>query len=100
MSQDSYAYITVRVTPKSGRDELYGRKTFEDGVEAVCVRVSAPPDKGKANKAVCVLVAQALDIPKTSVELVSGQTARRKRLRVELSQERVDAWVASLSLLD
>lgn len=100
MSQNSFAYVTVRVTPKSGRDELCGRKTFEDGVEAVCVRVSAPPDKGKANKAVCALISSALNVPKTSVELVSGQTARKKRLRVELPQEQVDAWVTSLPLMN
>ena len=91
--------VTVRVTPRSGRDEVSGRKTFEDGVEAVCVRVTAAPDGGKANKAVCKAVASSLGIPKTSVEVVSGATARRKQLAVDASASQVESWLASLPQL-
>ncbi len=92
--------IIVRVTPRSGRDEVIGRKVFDDGVEAVCVRVSAPPDGGKANKAVCKTVAAALGLPKSAVEVSSGATARRKQLAVELDQASVDAWFKALPRLD
>ena len=96
----SQATITVRVTPRSGRDEVMGRKTFDDGVEAVCVRVTAPPDGGKANKAVCKAVAASLGVPKSSVEVVSGATARRKQLAVDASQEQIEAWFQSLPQID
>ena len=46
------------------------------------VRVSAVPDKGKANAAVMALIAKALDVPKSSVSVTSGQTARLKTLAV------------------
>lgn len=47
------------------------------------VRVKAVPDKGKANAAVIALLAKALDVPKTAVTLVSGDTARHKTVAVE-----------------
>ena len=78
------AIIAVHVTPRSGRDEVSG------------VRVTAPPDGGKANKAVCKLVAEALGVPKSRVDVASGHTARRKRLSVEADQAQVDAWLTSL----
>ena len=94
--------ITVRVTPRSGRDEVVGRKVFEDGVQAVCVRVTAAPDGGKANKAVCKAVASSLGVPKTAVEVVSGHTARRKQLSISASaitNAAVQEWLSSLPSL-
>ncbi|BAK44156.1 DUF167 domain-containing protein [Eggerthella sp. YY7918] len=88
-------YLSVHVTPRAGRDEVAGVKTFPDG-EAVCVRVCAPPDGGKANKAVCKLIAEALGIPKSRVNVNAGHTSRRKRLAVECASELVTGWVAAL----
>jgi len=47
------------------------------------VRVRAVPDKGKANAAVIMLVAKALDVPRSAVTLVSGDTARLKTIKIE-----------------
>ena len=56
------------------------------------VLVTAPPDDGKANAAVCKVVAAALGVPKTSVSVVRGQAARTKTLEVSgLSAEDVEA---------
>ena len=91
--------ITVRVTPRSGRDVVMGRKVFEDGVEAICVRVTAPPDGGKANKAVCKTLASSLGIPKSALELVSGHTARRKQLAISedvLNAQAIQKCIESL----
>jgi uncharacterized protein (TIGR00251 family) len=54
------------------------------GVEAgtLKVRVAAPPVRGKANKELVALLAKALGVSKAQVEIVSGHTARRKRVRV------------------
>jgi uncharacterized protein YggU (UPF0235/DUF167 family) len=46
------------------------------------VRVTAPPDEGRANAAVCKVVAEALEVPKTAVSVVRGHTARMKTLEV------------------
>ena len=46
------------------------------------VRVSAVPDKGKANAAVVALLARALGVPKSAVSVVSGETSRLKTLAI------------------
>jgi uncharacterized protein (TIGR00251 family) len=69
--------ITVRVTPRSSRESI------EAGAGGVLsVRVTAPPDDGKANAAVCKLVADALGVPKTAVSVFRGHTGRTKTLEV------------------
>ena len=88
--------ITVHVTTRSGRDEVMGIKCFDDGLEAVCVRVTAPPDAGKANKAVCKAVSDSLGVPKSAVEVLAGHTARRKRLSIAADEALVNAWLAAL----
>ena len=70
--------IAVRVTPRAGRDELAG---WENG--ELSVRVTAAPDGGGANAAVCVVVAKALGIPKTSVKVARGHTSRHKLLEAD-----------------
>jgi uncharacterized protein len=71
------ARIKVRATPRSGRDSI------EAGAGGVfLVRVTAPPDEGRANAAVCKVVAEALDVSKTTVSVVRGHTARMKTLEV------------------
>ena len=87
------AIIAVHVAPRSGRDEVSGVRADAAGADEVCVRVTAPPDGGKAK---CKLVAEALGVPKSRVDVASGHTARRKRLSVEADQAQVDAWLTSL----
>lgn len=81
------ARITVRATPRSGRESI------EAGAGGVfLVRVTAAPDEGKANAAVCRVVAGALGVPKSSVSVVRGHTARIKTLEVAgLTAEEVEA---------
>lgn len=69
--------IAVHVTPKSGRDEFAGWRGGE-----VSLRVTAPPEGGKANAAACALVASVLGVPKSAVRVVRGDTSRHKQLEV------------------
>ena len=73
------AELRVRLTPRAkGPDGLAG---VRDGV--LQARVGAPPVDGKANVALCRLVARELGVPKSGVTVVRGHTAREKLLRVE-----------------
>ncbi|ODT70248.1 MAG: hypothetical protein ABS75_14185 [Pelagibacterium sp. SCN 63-23] len=74
--------IYLRVTPNAGRDAIDGPEIRDDGACVLRLRVSAVPDRGKANAAVIALVARALDVPKSSISLVSGETSRMKTLVV------------------
>jgi hypothetical protein len=81
------AILSVRVTPRAGRDEIVGWQGGE-----LRVRLRAPPVEGQANEALRRLLASHLGVPASSVELLTGATARTKRLRVSgLSLEDVRA---------
>ena len=70
------AEIAVRVTPKASRNRI----VVEDGT--IRVYVTVVPEGGKANAAVVKLLAKALGVPKSRLELVRGATARDKVFRV------------------
>lgn len=68
----------MRVIPRARRDELAGTRNGR-----VLVRVTAPPVDGKANAAVCALLAAAAGVPRGRVAVVRGETARDKLVRIE-----------------
>lgn len=71
------AEIACRVTPRARRPDL----RMEAGV--VHVRVSAPPEDGRANRAVQEVLAKALGVAKSRLTLVRGATSRDKLFRLE-----------------
>ena len=71
--------IRVKVIPKSSRTELAGY--LPDGTWKV--KVAAPPEKGKANRALCHFLAQKLGVAKSRIRIVTGETSALKRIRVE-----------------
>jgi uncharacterized protein (TIGR00251 family) len=79
------ATISVRVTPRSARDMVIGW----DG-DVLRVRLRAPPVEGRANEALRRLIAARLGVVVSSVEIVTGETSRVKRVRIDgLSAEEV-----------
>ena len=57
---------------------------------ALKVSVTAPPVDGAANAAILKLVAKALGVPKSSIELVGGQRSKLKTLAIEgVDEEKV-----------
>jgi uncharacterized protein YggU (UPF0235/DUF167 family) len=75
--------LAVRVTPRGGRDAVEGWTRDEAGRPVLKVRVGAAPTDGSANAAVIALLAKALRRPKSSLRLVSGETARLKLIEAE-----------------
>jgi hypothetical protein len=74
--------LLVRVSSGASRTELVGR--HGDGWK---VRVSAPPERGRANDAVLTLLSERLDVPRRSLEIVSGHGGRDKVIRTaDISQ--------------
>jgi uncharacterized protein (TIGR00251 family) len=80
---DDHLRLAVRLTPNGGRDAIDGIEADSEGETFLKARVTAVPEKGKANKALILLIAKSLRIPKSSVSLVSGETARKKILRID-----------------
>lgn len=69
--------IPVRVTPRAARNAV----TEEE--DRIAVRVTAPPEDGKANEAVRKHLAKALGVAKTRLTLIRGATSRDKTFRVD-----------------
>jgi uncharacterized protein YggU (UPF0235/DUF167 family) len=74
--------LTVRVTPNANADRIDGLVTRDDGNTVLAVRVRAVPDRGRANEAVIALLAKALAVPKSTVRVTAGLTARTKTLAI------------------
>ena len=74
----THADLAVRLQPRARRDEIVGER---DG--RVVVRVTAPPVDGKANDALCRLIAKAAGVAPSRVAVVKGHSAREKVVRVE-----------------
>ena len=70
--------LAIRVQPRAKRTEVAGERG-----EAVVIRVTAPPVDGRANEAVCRLIARRLNVPKSAVRIVRGESARDKLVRID-----------------
>lgn len=75
--------LSVRLTPNGGRDHIDGVETGPDGQAYLKVRVCAVPEKGKANAALIALLAKQLHVPKSAISLLTGDTQRKKILRID-----------------
>jgi uncharacterized protein YggU (UPF0235/DUF167 family) len=73
--------VTVRLTPKSSRDEVTGTADVPGGI-ALAARVRAAPEKGSANAALERLLAEWLGVPRTSVSVEAGGKSRVKSVRI------------------
>jgi uncharacterized protein len=69
--------IAVKVVSRAADDEIVG---WLDG--ALKVRVQAPPQDGRANRALEELLAQALNLKKTAVTVAAGHSSARKRVAI------------------
>ena len=80
---ESHYDLFLRVTPNASRNAVESIEVRDDGQARLRVRVTAQPEKGKANKAVMALLAKALGQPKSAFTVIAGETARDKTIRVE-----------------
>lgn len=72
------ARIEVRLKPRGSKDELTG---LRDGV--LQAKVTAAPVEGKANKALCKLIAKRVGVAPSRVSVVRGEKSRDKLVRVD-----------------
>jgi uncharacterized protein (TIGR00251 family) len=94
--------LAVRLTPRAARSGLDGLVAGADGRVALQLRVAAPPVEGAANAALVAYLADALDLRRRDIRIVSGETARQKMVALtddpaDLSG-RLDRWIADAPL--
>ena len=81
------AMVSVRVQASAGRNEFAG---VREGVHVV--RVAAPALEGRANRAVCRLLAKRLGVARSNVTIVQGDRSRDKLIQVDgIDQATLDA---------
>jgi uncharacterized protein (TIGR00251 family) len=90
VDSDGAVLLWLHVQPGAARDGVVGPHG-----DALKVKVSAPPERGRANAALARLVARDLGVRPSDVEVVAGRSGRRKRVRVQgADPDRVRAWLA------
>lgn len=83
MATSNYSahFLHIYAKPKSRQDKI--EHWMQEGEKYILqLRIMAPPEGGKANKAIIALLAKTLDIAKSNISLVSGATARRKTFKI------------------
>jgi len=79
--------LRLRVLPRASKSELAGIRG-----DALCVRLTAPPVEGAANRALLRFLAERLGVRPTALRILSGLTGRQKLVEVEgLSPESAKA---------
>ncbi len=82
--------LAVRITPRASRNEIH--EILDDGT--VKIRITAAPVDGQANAALIEFLSSVLNVPKSRLEIVAGQTGKDKIIAVEgMSSKDVQARV-------
>lgn len=89
--------LSVRLTPKGGRDAIDGIETLSDGRAVLKARVRAAPSEGEANAALVKLLAHALGVPQRSVVIAGGATSRIKRVEIAGEANAIEARLSELA---
>ena len=77
VAADGRVILTLHIQPGAKKTEFAGQHG-----DALKIRLAAPPVDGKANEALVKFIAELLKLPKSAVNLKSGQTSRRKVLEI------------------
>ena len=75
--QNGDLLFRVQVVPRASRSEVVGEHNG-----ALRVRLAAPPVDGAANDELRRLLAKTFNVPRSSIQLVSGQSSRTKQIRI------------------
>ena len=73
--------VNIKIVPNSSKNDI----VLED--EFVKIKITAQPIEGKANKALIEFLSKKFKIPKTSIEIVKGETSKEKTLFLKTSDE-------------
>lgn len=78
-------FLLIKVIPKASKSEIVGWQQ-----DRLKIRLKALPEKGAANEELIRFLAEVLEIAKSQIELVSGESGRNKRIKIaHLTEEEV-----------
>ena len=70
--------LHVRAQPGARKDEIAGERA-----DSLKIRITAPPEKGRANEAIIRLLAKKLGLKKSAIRVISGEASRDKRILIQ-----------------
>src|SRR5690554_4892719 len=73
-----WAALAIRVTPRANHKRVV--EIVPD--DTIKIRLTAPPVDGKANEALIAFLAQVLDVPRSHIEIIAGDTGRDKLVSI------------------
>jgi uncharacterized protein (TIGR00251 family) len=73
-------FLRVKIVPRSALSEIADE--LADG--ALKIKIAAPPERGRANAALVALLAERYHVPRSAITIVSGHSASRKLIRIDL----------------
>jgi uncharacterized protein (TIGR00251 family) len=88
---DGSSLIKVIVSPSASKTKLLGLRG-----DSLKIAVNAPPERGKANKALAEFLSDLLALPKSAIRLKQGKTSREKTLIVQLESARLEQKVLQI----
>src|SRR6201999_4678347 len=83
--------LQLSVMPNAKRTEVDG---LHDG--ALRVRLAAPPIDGRANEALVAWLAKSLGVPKRGVEVLRGESSRRKQVAIAVAHDVAARWLGEI----
>lgn len=91
MSNPEHFFITFLVKANARQNRI-----FKDE-EMLCIEINSPPIKGKANLAIIKLLSKNLNIPKSKINLIKGQTAQKKTFHMHIPNLKIQEIYEKLS---
>jgi len=75
--------LKIKVTPHAKQNALKKEIDLLTNEEIWCIRLTAKPVDGEANKVLIEFLANELNCPKRYISIVSGHTSRRKTIQID-----------------
>jgi uncharacterized protein (TIGR00251 family) len=91
-SSNDSLILSVYVQPRASKNQICGIQG-----EELKIRLTSPPVDGAANKLCREFVAELFDVSKSSVEIISGETSRHKRLRISAKAAQIAEHISALA---
>ena len=89
---DNGLLANIKIVPNSSKNEIIIEDSF------IKVKITAQPIEGKANKALIEFLSKKFKLPKTSIEIVKGETSKEKTLLFKTSDEdKINYLISSFS---
>ncbi|OGI00248.1 MAG: YggU family protein [Candidatus Melainabacteria bacterium GWF2_37_15] len=86
--------LNIKVIPNASKCEIVG---FVDNI--LKIRLNVPPVDGKANEKCIKFLSKLLDVPKTSISIISGEKSRLKVLFIKGDPEELNKKLSTLKIL-